>query len=116
MEAKLTRLTYKIAIQLHLVAESWNHLQISLQAASPETFGYTFPKKKKKSPASTCDGNPFLKHYILDNSEEYSDFPLERLTARVSLVTQCIKILYFISVYIILSIDITFTELFEWRT
>jgi hypothetical protein len=31
MEAKLTRLTHKIAIQLHLVAE----------AASPETFGYT---------------------------------------------------------------------------
>jgi hypothetical protein len=40
MTAKLTRLTHKIAIQLHLVAELY-HLQFSLQAASPETFGYT---------------------------------------------------------------------------
>jgi hypothetical protein len=39
MVAKLTRLTHRIAIHLHLVAE--NHLQFSLQAASPETFGYT---------------------------------------------------------------------------
>jgi hypothetical protein len=38
--AKLSRLTHKIAIQLHLMAELW-HLQFSLQAASPETFGYT---------------------------------------------------------------------------
>jgi hypothetical protein len=38
MAAKLTRLTHKIATQLHLVAESL-HLQFSLQAASPETFG-----------------------------------------------------------------------------
>jgi len=35
MEAKLIRLTHKIAIQLHVVTEFW------LQAASPETFGYT---------------------------------------------------------------------------
>jgi len=35
MVAKLTRLTHEIVIQLHLVAE------FSLQAASPETFGYT---------------------------------------------------------------------------
>jgi len=41
MAAKLTRLIHKIAIQLHPVAEL-HHLQISLQAASPETFGYTF--------------------------------------------------------------------------
>jgi hypothetical protein len=34
MAAKLTRLTHKTAIQLHL-------LQFSLQAASPETSGYT---------------------------------------------------------------------------
>jgi hypothetical protein len=40
MAVKLTRLTHKIAIQLHLVAEIY-HLQFSLQAASPETFGYT---------------------------------------------------------------------------
>jgi hypothetical protein len=40
MAAKLTRLTHKIAIQLHLVAELY-YLQFSLQAASPETFGYT---------------------------------------------------------------------------
>jgi hypothetical protein len=34
MAAKLTRLTHKIAIHLY-------HLQFSLQATSPETFGYT---------------------------------------------------------------------------
>jgi hypothetical protein len=36
MAAKLTRLTHKIAIQLHLVAE-----RCTIWAASPETFGYT---------------------------------------------------------------------------
>jgi hypothetical protein len=41
MAAKLTRLTHKIAIQLHLVAKSCTILQFSRQAASPETFGYT---------------------------------------------------------------------------
>jgi hypothetical protein len=40
MEAKLTKLTHRIAIQLHLVAESCTILQFSLQAASSETFGY----------------------------------------------------------------------------
>jgi hypothetical protein len=40
MVAKLTRLTHKIAIQLHLVAESCTILQFFLQVASPETFGY----------------------------------------------------------------------------
>jgi hypothetical protein len=38
MVAKLIRLIHKIAIQLHLVAESCT---ISHHAASPETFGYT---------------------------------------------------------------------------
>jgi hypothetical protein len=37
--AQLTRLTHKM-IQLHLVTELY-HLQLSLQAASPESFGYT---------------------------------------------------------------------------
>jgi len=41
MMVKLTRLTHKIAIQLHLMAVSCYHLQFPLQAASPETFGYT---------------------------------------------------------------------------
>jgi hypothetical protein len=43
MAAKLTRLTHKIEIQLRLVAQSFKlyHLQFSLQAASPEIFGYT---------------------------------------------------------------------------
>jgi len=41
LAAKLTRLSHKIAIQLHLVAGEVYHLQFSLQAASPETFGYT---------------------------------------------------------------------------
>jgi hypothetical protein len=41
MAAKPTKLTHKIATQLHQVARSWYHLQFSLQAASPETFGYT---------------------------------------------------------------------------
>jgi hypothetical protein len=40
MAAKFIRLTHKIAIQLNLVAEKCN-LQFLLQAASPETFGYT---------------------------------------------------------------------------
>jgi hypothetical protein len=38
MAAKLTRLTHKIAIQLH-------HLQFSQQAASPETFGYNLENR-----------------------------------------------------------------------
>jgi hypothetical protein len=41
MATKLTRLTHKIAIQMHLVAESCYRLQFPLQATSPETFGYT---------------------------------------------------------------------------
>jgi hypothetical protein len=41
MAAKLTRLIHKIAIQLHLVAEScMYHLQFFLQAASPEIYEY----------------------------------------------------------------------------
>jgi hypothetical protein len=40
MAAKLTRLTHKIAIQLYLVTELY-HQQFSVQAASPETFGFT---------------------------------------------------------------------------
>jgi hypothetical protein len=47
MAAKFTRLTHKIAIQMHLVAESCTILQFSLQAASPETFGYTLIYLKK---------------------------------------------------------------------
>jgi hypothetical protein len=38
MAAKLTRLTHEVAIQL---GRELYHLQFSLQAASPETFGYT---------------------------------------------------------------------------
>jgi len=42
MVTKLTRLTHKIAIQLYLMAESCTICSSrSLQAASPETFGYT---------------------------------------------------------------------------
>jgi hypothetical protein len=40
MAVKLTRLTHKIAIQLPSGRELY-HLQFSLHAASPETFGYT---------------------------------------------------------------------------
>jgi hypothetical protein len=47
MAAKLTRLTYKTSIQLHLMAESClYYLQFSLQAASPETFGYNLVSGK----------------------------------------------------------------------
>jgi hypothetical protein len=42
MEAKLTRLAHKIALQLHLVAEN-STICRSLQAASPETFRYILP-------------------------------------------------------------------------
>jgi hypothetical protein len=38
MAAKLTRLTHKIAIQLHLMADSCT---ICSSRSSPETFGYT---------------------------------------------------------------------------
>jgi hypothetical protein len=41
MAEKFTRQTHKIAIRLHLAAESRTHLQFSFQAAIPETFGYT---------------------------------------------------------------------------
>jgi hypothetical protein len=41
MSAKLTRLTHKIAIQLHVVAESCTICSSRPQATSPETFGYT---------------------------------------------------------------------------
>jgi hypothetical protein len=46
MAAKLIRLTYKIAIQLNLVAESCTILWFSLQGVSPESFGYTFVDSK----------------------------------------------------------------------
>jgi hypothetical protein len=41
MVVKLIRLNHKIAIRLYLVEESCTYLQLSLQAVSPETFGYT---------------------------------------------------------------------------
>jgi hypothetical protein len=42
MAAKLTTMSHKTATQPHLVTRELYHLQFSLQAASPETFGYTF--------------------------------------------------------------------------
>jgi hypothetical protein len=41
MAAKLTGLTHRIAIPLHLVSESCTFCSFRLHAASPETFGYT---------------------------------------------------------------------------
>jgi hypothetical protein len=41
MAAKLARLTHKIAIQLHLVIESCTICSLSIQTATPGTFGYT---------------------------------------------------------------------------
>jgi hypothetical protein len=41
MVAKLTRLTHKIAIKLHLVAERCTICVSRSKVASPETFGYT---------------------------------------------------------------------------
>jgi len=41
MGAKLIRLTHKIAIQLHLVVESYTTCSYRSRRASPETFGYT---------------------------------------------------------------------------
>jgi len=46
MAAKLTRLSHKIPIQLHLVAETCT-MQFSLQAASQETFRYTLVYSKQ---------------------------------------------------------------------
>jgi hypothetical protein len=45
MAAKRIRLTHKLAIQLHLMAERCIRLQFSLQAANLETFGYTLLPK-----------------------------------------------------------------------
>jgi hypothetical protein len=45
LAAKLNRLTHKIAIQTHLVAGSCTILQLSPQAASPVTSGYTIVYK-----------------------------------------------------------------------
>jgi hypothetical protein len=42
MAAKLTILTHKVTIQLHLVSESCSIYNSPSKAASPETFGYTF--------------------------------------------------------------------------
>jgi hypothetical protein len=41
MATKLTRLTHKIATQLEPSGRELYDLQFSLQADSPETFGYT---------------------------------------------------------------------------
>jgi hypothetical protein len=41
MASKLTRLTHKIAITIAPSGRELYHSQFSLQAASPETFGYT---------------------------------------------------------------------------
>jgi hypothetical protein len=41
MVAKLTILTHRIAIQLHLVAESYTICISCANVASPETFGHT---------------------------------------------------------------------------
>jgi hypothetical protein len=60
MGAKLTRLTYKIAIQLHLVAVELHHLQFSLQAASPETFGYTLVYVMPVTVISVKKEGPFI--------------------------------------------------------
>jgi len=56
MAAKLTRLIHRIAIQLHLVAELY-HLQFSLQAASPETFGYSLVVVVAKTHVLPMRGN-----------------------------------------------------------
>jgi hypothetical protein len=47
MAVKLIRLAHKIAIQLQVVAESCTICSSSLQATSPETFGYTLVLKNK---------------------------------------------------------------------
>jgi hypothetical protein len=54
MAAKLIRVTHKIAIQLHLLVESCTILQVSFQAASPETSGYTlvFPSLMVQAPGA----------------------------------------------------------------
>jgi hypothetical protein len=41
MAVKLTRQTHRIAIQLHLVAESCTICSSRPKAASPVTYGYT---------------------------------------------------------------------------
>jgi len=41
MAAKLTTMSHKTATQPHLVTRELYHLQFSVRAAGPETFGYT---------------------------------------------------------------------------
>jgi hypothetical protein len=53
--AKLTILTHKIAIQMHLVAESWYHLQFSL----PETFGYILVHAQ-----GTCEVHTYIRQTV----------------------------------------------------
>jgi hypothetical protein len=57
MAAKQTRLIHKIAIQLHLVAEELHHLQFLLEAASPETFGYTLVRMSNHTDRQTDTRN-----------------------------------------------------------
>jgi hypothetical protein len=54
----LTRLTHKIAIQLHLVAD---HLQFSLQVASPEMSGYTAHSTPKAPHSYSFVSLPFFR-------------------------------------------------------
>jgi len=85
MAIKLTRLTHKIAIQLHLVAENY-HFQFSLQAASPETFGYTLVY---------CVTNfPVSQYYTKEQSMCYRGLDVTTLNTmlRPSVNAACIKI------------------------
>jgi hypothetical protein len=55
MAAKLTRLTHRIAIQLHLMSgRELYHLQFSLRAASLETCGYIIVYYVVKVMLSLC--------------------------------------------------------------
>jgi hypothetical protein len=53
MAPKLTGLTHRIAIQLPTSGRELYHLQFSLQAANPETFGYIILLRDFASPTKT---------------------------------------------------------------
>jgi hypothetical protein len=64
MAVNLTRLTHKIAIQLHVVGKSCTIWQFSLQATSPETFGYTLISLDKVLVIMQCSGSYLCVKYI----------------------------------------------------
>jgi len=80
MAAKLTRLTHKIAIHLHLVGREL--LQFSLKVDSPETFGYTLLRSTHTFPMTylcwrrwkLMRFSKYLRHWLVNYSRIVTQF------------------------------------------